>query len=333
MSDSLKQKYQTTPLFGGNAPFLEDLYEQYLQDPDSVEEHWRSYFRGFETARPGQRDVPHGPIISELERRAREHRMAAQAGGEMSAMAAEKQAAVIRLIEAFRGRGHQAADIDPLGLQPRPEIPDLEPGFHGLSESDMDTEFSTPSMVGPDRLTLRQILDTLRETYCGRIGFEYMHVTDTDERRWIRERVEGERGRVELSDGERLNLLKELNGAEGLEKYLHTRYVGQKRFSLEGGESLIPMLEDIIQQGGRNGVREIVVGMAHRGRLNVLVNVLGKSPRELFSEFEGVYDAKVTDRSGDVKYHLGFSSDIKTAGGNVHLALAFNPSHLEIVNP
>lgn len=339
MSDSLENRYRSSPFFGGNAAYLDELYEQYLQDPEALPEAWREYFRGFESATPGGRDVPHRPVIEELARRARRPRVAAPAAtGELSAAAADKQAAVMRLIEAYRGRGHLTAKLDPLGLQKgNPHKPDaaeeLDPAWYGLTEADMDTVFSTMGLIGLERAPLRDILAMLREVYCGSIGFEFMHVTNTPERRWLKDYAEGARARVSLDAEEKRRLLEQLSAAEGLEKYLHSRYVGQKRFSLEGGESLIPMLHELIQQGGRRGLEEIVVGMAHRGRLNVLVNVLGKSPKELFSEFEGIYDPKVTDRSGDVKYHLGFSSDIKTPGGNVHLALAFNPSHLEIVNP
>lgn len=327
MSDSLENRYRSSPFFGGNAPFLDSLYEQYLQDPESVPEAWRSYFR--DLAGSGA-DTPHGPVIAELARR---DRKPVAAGGGLSAAQADKQAAVMRLIEAYRGRGHRNAGIDPLGLYKPEPLPELEPRSYGLSDADLDETFSTTALTGPDRMKLRDILAMLKDVYCGPIGFEFMHVTDSDERGWFKQFVESSRARIELPEDEKQTILEQLSAAEGLEKYLHTRYVGQKRFSIEGGESLIPMLHDLVQQSGKEGMREIVVGMAHRGRLNVLINVLGKSPRELFSEFEGVYDPKVTDRSGDVKYHLGFSSDIKTEGGKVHLALAFNPSHLEIVDP
>lgn len=333
MSDSLEQRYATTPYYGGNATFLEDIYERYLIDPASVEPHWREYFRQLEATLPGRPDVPHGPIIEELAQRARRPHAATTAGGVIPREYLEKQAAVMRLIEAYRLRGHQRARLDPLGLQQQPEVPDLDPAYHGLGESDMDTEFSTLGLVGPDRMKLRDIVALLRQVYCGTIGFEYIHVTNPDERRWLKERIEGVSNRDGLSADEKRLVLTQLIAAEGMEKYLHTRYVGQKRFSLEGGESMVPLLGEIIQRAGSHGMKEIVIGMAHRGRLNVLINVLGKSPKDLFSEFEGIYDPKLTDRSGDVKYHLGFSSDIRTPGGNVHVVLAFNPSHLEIVDP
>ncbi len=332
MSDSIEKRYQTSPLFGGNAPYVEAYYEQFLADPESVPAHWRDYFKGFQLGGDGAADQPRGPVEEDMAVRARQRKMLAPAAG-ADALMVEKQAAVMRLIEAYRGRGHRVAKIDPLGLHTPPELPDLDPAFHGLGEADMDTMFSTTSLTGPDRMPLREILSRLNQAYCGTAGIELMHVTNSDERLWLKDRVEDERARYGLSDQERLAILKELTAAEGIEKYLHTRYVGQKRFSLEGGESMIALLDDIVHQAGESGTQEIVIGMAHRGRINVLINVLGKSPKELFSEFEGVYDPKLKEGSGDVKYHLGFSSDIETAGGRVHLALAFNPSHLEIVNP
>ncbi|HSN17370.1 MAG TPA: 2-oxoglutarate dehydrogenase E1 component [Gammaproteobacteria bacterium] len=331
MSESLQARTITTPLSGGNAPYVETLYEQYLQDPASVPAAWRDYFRQLQAG--AARETARGPIEAELLARAHGPRGAVGTGGAMDAMAAEKQAAVIRLIEAYRGRGHQLAKLDPLGLTEPVDAPDLKLEFHGRGAADMDTVFSTVSLTGPDRRPLRDIWQMLQQVYCGSIGFEFMQVTNAEERLWLKNRIEGSNARVSLSQEERLTVLQNLTAAEGLEKYLHTKYVGQKRFSLEGGDSLMPLLHDVVQKGGAAGLQEIVVGMAHRGRLNVLINLLGKSPKELFLEFEGIHEHKAGDGSGDVKYHMGFSSDIKTSGGTVHLALAFNPSHLEIVNP
>jgi 2-oxoglutarate dehydrogenase E1 component len=328
MSESLQAQTSTTPLSGGNAPYVEDLYERYLLDPASVPAAWRDYFRQLQAG--AARETARGPIEAELLARAHGPRStAAPSGGGLDAAAAEKQAAVIRLIGGYRSRGHLHAKLDPLSLTPLPDVPDLALEFHGLGPADMDTVFSTVSLAGPDRQPLRDIWQKLQQVYCSTIGFEFGHVSNSDERLWLKSRIEGQR--TPLDSAERLALLKDLTAAEGLEKYLHTKYVGQKRFSLEGGDSLMPMLHELVQKGGAAGIQEIVVGMAHRGRLNVLINLLGKSPKELFLEFEGVHEH--TDGSGDVKYHMGFSSDIKTPGGNVHLALAFNPSHLEIVNP
>ena len=333
MSESLQARIETTPFSGGNAPYIESLYEQYLADPASVSPAWAEYFRALQS---GARETPRLPVETELLARAHGPRAAAPVAGNggLHPEAAEKQAAVIRLIEAYRGRGHLRAKLDPLGLTPPNAAPDLELEFHGLSQADMGTVFSTVSLTGPDRRPLKDIWQMLQQVYCGTIGFEFMHVTNSDERLWLKSRIEGSGARVALGADERIGILKSLTAAEGLEKYLHTKYVGQKRFSLEGGDSLMPLLQDVVQKGGAGGMQEIVVGMAHRGRLNVLINLLGKSPKELFQEFEGIYaHHDDEDDSGDVKYHMGFSSDIKTPGGNIHLALAFNPSHLEIVNP
>jgi len=337
MSETLEQKYATSHLFGANAPFILDIYEQFLEDPDAVPDEWRSYFKGFLDATGGQGqgpDVRHGPILEEMAQRARAPRTAgpAAAGG-FDPRLAEKQAGVARMIQAYRGRGHRVANIDPLGLREKPELDELQPAFHGLSDSDMETEFSTMGLFARDFMKLRDIIAQLERLYTGPIGFEYMHVTDPEERRWLQKRFEHGLSESALTDEEKITLMHQLTGAEGIERYLHKKYVGQKRFSLEGGEAMIPMLDDLIQLGGKEGLEEMVVGMAHRGRINVLINVLGKSPEELFSEFEGIYDDEIEDRSGDVKYHMGFSSDLETPGGNVHVALAFNPSHLEFVNP
>ena len=333
MSESLQARYQTTPLSGGNAPYVESLYEQYLSDPASVPAAWREYFGQLQAG--GGRETPRLPVEAAMLARAHAPRVAAAAiaKGGSNPEASEKQAAVIRLIGGFRGRGHLHAKLDPLGLTPLPEVPDLTLEFHGLSQADMGTVFSTTSLAGPDRRPLRDIMQMLEQVYCGTIGFEFSHMSESVERQWLKDRVEGSSAQANLSAEERLSILKDLTAAEGLEKYLHTKYVGQKRFSLEGGDALMPLLHDVVQKGGAAGIQEMVVGMAHRGRLNVLINLLGKSPKELFLEFEGVHEHRDGDGSGDVKYHMGFSSDIKTPGGNVHLALAFNPSHLEIVNP
>jgi 2-oxoglutarate dehydrogenase E1 component len=332
VSRNLQQLVDTSHLFGGNAAFVESLYEQWLSDPDTVPDHWRGYF---EELNGGQPDVAHGPIRDELARAARSDGIGATTAstGSASAEFAEKQANVLRLINAYRVRGHQRSRLDPLELTERPPVADLEPGFHHLSDADLETVFNTGSLHGTQEMRLREILTLLERTYCGPIGYEYMHITDTNQRRWLQERIESAAGHYVFDREDQLTLLQQLTAAEGLEKYLHKKYVGQKRFSLEGSESLIPLLHDMIQRAGSQGVREIVMGMAHRGRLNVLVNVLGKSPKELFEEFEGKADYDNGGSMGDVKYHLGFSSDVQTPGGPMHLALAFNPSHLEIIDP
>ncbi|HEX5418362.1 MAG TPA: 2-oxoglutarate dehydrogenase E1 component, partial [Gammaproteobacteria bacterium] len=282
-------------------------------------------------------EVPHGPIVAALGRRLQ----GAAAPGEVrisapaAAPASQKQAAVSRLIQAYSLRGHQIADLDPLGLWQRHVPAVLKLDYLGLDESDLDREFYTGGLAGTGhaRMKLRDILALLKHVYCGKLATELAHISRARERLWLRERFEDCLAHRKISKEEQLAILGSLTRAEGIERYLNTRFVGQKRFSLEGGETLIPMLDDLIQRAGQRGVQELVIGMAHRGRLNVLVNVLGKSPRELFSEFEGAYDPSSLKGSGDVKYHLGFSADLRTADGNVHVALAFNPSHLEIVDP
>ena len=336
MSNSLKDQYATTPLFGANASAVEALYEQYLLDAETVPAAWRDYF---ETLGNGETEIAHSAIRKELLETARDGtRRKTRIGAPSSKSAAasgEKQAAVSRLIQVYSLRGHQIADIDPLRLMERRVPGVLKLDYLGLTEADMDSEFHTGGLAGTgdDRMKLREIVALLRKIYTGKVGAEFAHVSRARERLWIRKRFEEGSSTDILTTQERLWILDQLTSAEGIERYLHTRYVGQKRFSLEGGESLIPMLDDLIQQGGASGVREIVIGMAHRGRINVLVNILGKAPEELFEEFEGNYDLDELKGSGDVKYHKGFSADMKTPGGNVHIALAFNPSHLEIVNP
>ncbi len=335
MSSSLKDQYAQTPLFGGNASAVEALYERYLERPDAVPDEWRRYFQSLgDTAN----EVSHAAIRAQLLESAKSgkrNRTIRRSGSAPAVPSGEKQAAVSRLIQVYSLRGHQIADIDPLGLMERPVPGVLKLEYLGLTEADMDTEFFTGGLAGTGnkRMQLRDIIELLNRIYCGKIGAEFAHISRARERLWLQKRFEQGMAADTLSDADRRLILEQLTSAEGIERYLHTRYVGQKRFSLEGGESMIPMIDDLIQQGGKSGIREIVIGMAHRGRVNVLVNILGKSPEELFEEFEGNYDLDELKGSGDVKYHKGFSADMKTPGGNIHIALAFNPSHLEIVNP
>ncbi len=335
MTAFLDKLQATSGLYGGNAGFVEELYEHFLEDPASVSLPWRQRFQELLKGEgPGHPEVPHRPVQKNFERLARERVSGPAATRErMPPGAAEKQAAVLRLINGFRVRGHQNAALDPLGLA-RPEpVPDIDPLYHRLSESDMDTVFNTGSLYAPDRMTLREILELVRSVYCGTLGSEYMHITDTREKRWIQKRVEGYKARPEITPAQQRWLLTMLTAAEVIEKYLHMRYVGQKRFSLEGSEALIPLLDELIQRAGTKGADEVVIGMAHRGRLNVLTNILGKPPEEIFGEFEGRKPSNPLISSGDVKYHMGFSTDIDTPGGIVHVALGFNPSHLEIIGP
>jgi 2-oxoglutarate dehydrogenase E1 component len=333
MSDSLRAMLASTALGAGNAPYVESLYEQFLAEPDSVEPKWREYFTALAG---GTRDAAHGPIRQALAERAYEQRPAtnADAAG-VAGDASAKQGAVSRLIQVYANRGHLLADIDPLGLMRRPVPEVLELGHFGLSEADLENQFHTGSRSEaiPKRMKLRDLIAQLKHIYCGTIGAEFAHVSDSSERLWLQSRFQDGRILNRFSQDERKTILERLTAAEGLELYLATKFPAQKRFSLEGGDALIPMLDDLIQKAGQGGVDEMIIGMAHRGRLNVLVNVVGKSPQVLFSEFEGRYDTHHLKGSGDVKYHKGFSTDIRTPAGNVHVALAFNPSHLEVVNP
>src|SRR5438094_4507013 len=334
MATVMRQFLDNSYLYGANASFIEDLYEKYLVNPQSVPEAWREYFDRIQVL-PGNpaKDVAHAPVVEAFVQRAK----AGQLGGQARTLPAEPvtperlQVAALLLVTAYRIAGSRWATVDPLKRMPRPGIPELEPGFYDLSEADLDQTVNAGSYVGLDRTSLRNLLQALRDTYCRDIGFEYMFISDRVQRQWIQERIEPVRATPQLIREQKLHLLQKLTEAEHLERYLHTKYVGQKRFSLEGGESLIPCIDELIQRAGGGGVQEFVIGMAHRGRLNVLVNVLGKMPKDLFLEFEGKAPSELP--SGDVKYHNGFSSDLTTSGGPVHISLAFNPSHLEIVNP
>ncbi len=332
MSQSLADQLATTALSGGNADFIEDLYEQFLGDPKSVDPTWAAYFGGLQGGVGGE--VAHGPIRERLLANLQSSRAPSGAQGGEGGGASAKQGAVSRLIQVYANRGHLVANLDPLGLQQRAKPYVLELGYFGLSDADLGTEFFTGSRNGviPERAKLKNIIADLKFIYTDTIGAEFAHVSDTDERLWLQDSFQIARMQRRFSVDEKKNILWQLTAAEGLERYLHTKYVGQKRFSLEGGDSLIPLLDELIQHGGKMRVEETIIGMAHRGRLNVLVNLLGKSPKDLFSEFEGQYDLTKLRGSGDVKYHKGFSSDLKTGSGNVHVALAFNPSHLEVVS-
>ena len=247
-----------------------------------------------------------------------------------AARTARNQVGVLQMINAYRFRGHRAATLDPLRQERRPRVAELDPAYYGLQEADMEVVFETGSLFGVERASLRETLEWVRAAYCGSVGAEYMHITDTAQKRWIQERLESKLPWPRPDPEERLRILERLTAAQSLEQFLSTRYTGQKRFSLEGGESLIPMLDKLVSAAGEAGILELVIAMAHRGRLNVLVNILGKTPSRLCSEFE---EGTHSSGSDDVKYHLGYSADLRTASGSMHLTLAFNPSHLEIVGP
>ncbi len=328
----IREFFESSQLAGGNADYVESLYDAWLADTASVPSQWATYFDSFKGRESG--DVSHLGAIARIEA-AQKQGQRGRSAMPMSDAHARKQAGVLRLLTAYRSRGHLAADLDPLGLTENMPAPDLGLAFHGLNDADLDTEFDTGNYAGSgQRMKLRELLGRLQKTYASTIGAEFMHISNHEQRNWIYSRLEKAAGDSGLDKAGKQRVLSSLTAAEGLERYLHTKYVGQKRFSLEGGDSLIPMIDDIVVAAGDNGVRELVIGMAHRGRLNVLVNILGKPPKTLFNEFEGKFDHPDDPaHSGDVKYHMGFSADVRTPKGGVHVALAFNPSHLEIVNP
>jgi len=320
---------------GGNATYIEEMYEVYLDDAQSVSEEWRGIFEklpkldgvGVETKHSLVRDqfralAALGPAV----------RTGAGATQSSTGGGDEKQVKVLQLINAFRFRGHQHANLDPLELWKQPRVRDLELSHHNLSEKDFDITYNVGSYAfGKESMPLGELFKSLNRTYCGSIGTEYMHITDTEQKRWVQQHIESVQAKPEISREEKISILKGLVAADGMEKYIGAKFPGAKRFSLEGGDALVPMLKGFIRHAGSNGTKEVVIGMAHRGRINTLVNVLGKNPSILFDEFSGKHDDSLG--AGDVKYHAGYSSDFATPGGNLHLALAFNPSHLEIVNP
>jgi len=329
--NSIREFAESSALAGGNADYVESLYNAWLADDSSVSAEWASYFDTFQGRQHG--DIAPNAAIARIEA-AQQQRGQQRAAAPVSDEHARKQAGVLRLLTAYRSRGHLAANLDPLNLAEKMPAPDLGLAFHGLSDADLDTEFDIGNYAGNgQRMKLRDLVERLQKTYTGTIGAEFMHISNHEQRNWIYSRLEKAAGDSGLDKAGKQRVLDGLTAAEGLERYLHTKYVGQKRFSLEGGDSLIPMLDNIVRNAGDNGIRELVIGMAHRGRLNVLVNILGKPPKTLFNEFEGKFEhPEDPAHTGDVKYHLGFSTDVKTPKGGVHVALAFNPSHLEIVN-
>lgn len=334
MHESVMQRmWNSAHLSGGNAAYVEELYELFLHDPNAVPEEWRTYFQKLPADGSQSPDVSHATVRDHFVLLAKNrHRAQPVSAGAVSSEHEKKQVEVLRLIQAFRMRGHQASRLDPLGLWERKAPADLSIHHYGLTDADLDTVFHTGELfIGKAEATLREIRDALQATYCGTIGAEFTHIVDSEQRKWFQQRLESVRGRPQYSKEVKAHVLERLTAGEGLEKYLGTKYPGTKRFGLEGGESLVPMVDEIIQRSGSYGAKEIVIGMAHRGRLNLLVNALGKNPRDLFDEFDG--KKLIEMGSGDVKYHQGFSSNVMTPGGEVHLAMAFNPSHLEIVSP
>lgn len=325
---AMKDWLGSTFLAGENQSYIEDIYEDYLTDPNSVDESWREIFQQLPTSQGVEQS--HSQTRDYFRRLAKE---STRYNTSVSDPATDsKQVKVLQLINAFRFRGHQNANLDPLGLWKQESVPDLDPAFHNLTKEDFEETFNVGSFaIGKETMKLGEIYEALKRIYCGSIGAEYMHITNTEEKRWIQQRLESVNVSEQFTKEEKLRFLAELTAAEGLERYLGAKFPGAKRFSLEGGDALVPMLKDLIRHAGKQDTREVVLGMAHRGRLNVLVNILGKKPADLFDEFAGIHKEHLG--TGDVKYHQGFSSDFATEGAQVHLALAFNPSHLEIVSP
>ena len=315
----------------GSAPYIEALYESFLKDPNSVSDDWKIYFETLPKNSDNETDISHKDVIKKFKNQRRRRTYSSKPSANKSID--EKQIRVIQLIQSYRNRGHQRANLDPLGIRKTSVCEDLDIDFHGLQESDLGKKFNTDTLnINQDEASLEEIINSLKKIYCGTLGIEYNYITNTKERLWFQDRLEPNLGKVYFKKEEKVNLLKRLNSTEGLAKFLATRYPGMKRFGSEGGESLIPLVDSLIQNCSIFGAEQICLGMSHRGRLNLLVNVLGKSPKELFSEFEEDYELEGAS-TGDVKYHLGFSSNILTPNGEVHVSLNNNPSHLEIVNP
>ncbi|MDQ6964036.1 MAG: 2-oxoglutarate dehydrogenase E1 component [Mariprofundales bacterium] len=317
---------------GAGSDWLESLYAEWSDDASAVDPQWQHIF-----ATGGDGDdagaTHHRQQLTEMQATFRSTLCSSIRVEATSSFDIEYPSRAIYLIHAWRVHGHLQAQLDPLQLHPPKPSPELELGYYGLSEADLDVLFPTGDLPGPSRQPLRDIIATLERTYSGHIGPEFMHITDSARKHWLQQRLESTQSTPAFSDDVRMKIYSRVMRAEGFEQFLHTRYVGQKRFSIEGGESLIPMLDHLVEHAAGKGVQELILGMAHRGRLNVLANILGKSLSEVFAEFEGRVMADAAHGAGDVKYHMGFSSDVETAHGRVHLSLGFNPSHLEIITP
>ncbi|MDE1938908.1 MAG: 2-oxoglutarate dehydrogenase E1 component [Alphaproteobacteria bacterium] len=337
----------TSFLYGSNAAYIEALYAQYLENPDSVDPTWASYFaelgqagltpaqtgRGPAWARDAKSELPGGELIGALTGQVAAPKQAAAGGQELRA-AAQESIRAIQLVRAYRVIGHLEADLDPLKLSPKTPHPQLDPAFYGFHSADLDRPVFIDGVMGMESATPRRMVEILKRTYCGRIGYEFMHINDAEQKDWLQRRIEGPDKEIQFTPTGKKAILYKLIEAEGFEKFAALRFLGTKRFGLDGGESMIPALEQIIKRGGQLGVQEIVFGMAHRGRLNVLANLLSKPYRQIFHEFQGgSVNPSEVQGSGDVKYHLGASSDREFDGNHVHLSLTPNPSHLEAADP
>ena len=348
---------ETSFLYGGNAAFVEDLYARWSADPDSVEPSWRAFFATLHDSAADVKRAAEDPAWTRTSApAARPDWLSAIDGlwpaveAKVAAKIAERQPAAtvdavraatldslraIMMIRAFRMRGHLKANLDPLGLATTPgDASELDPASYGFSEADYDRTIFLDFVLGLETASVREILQIVRRTYCGNVGVQYMHISDPKEKAWLQARIEGRDKEITFTKEGKVAILKKLIETEGFEKFLHRRFPGTKRFGLDGGESLVPALEQIIKRGGALGVKDIIVGMPHRGRLNVLAAVMGKPYQIIFHEFQGGSSLPDdVEGSGDVKYHLGASSDRAFDGNSVHLSLTANPSHLEIVNP
>ena len=326
MTLSMKELWGSSHISAGHAAYLESLYETFINNPEDLSKEWLDFFTNLPSHPKSNGEISHLEIIKEFKNISRDNPVSI-------ASADERQGKVIRLIQAYRNRGHLNAKLDPLGMMERPYIEDLNISFHDFSNEDLDQEFYTDTLnIDSDKLPLREIIKQLERIYCGNIGIECNHITESKERRWFQRKFESKLNDYSFNNDEKLNIYERLNSAEGLAKYLSAKYPGMKRFGIDGAESLVPLVESVIQKCGSMGANQICFGMAHRGRLNLLVNVLGKLPSDLFAAFDE--DSTLEGAStGDVKYHLGFSSNFNTKGGEVHVSLFNNPSHLEIVDP
>ena len=326
MSLTMKELWGSSHISAGHAAYLESLYEIFINNPEDLSKEWFDFFTNLPSHPKSNGEISHLEIIKDFKNISRNN-----ITSEVSVD--ERQGKVIRLIQSYRNRGHLKAKLDPLGMMERRFVEDLDIEFHGLSNEDLDQVFYTDTLdIGSDKSTLREIINRLEEIYCGNIGIECNHIMESQERRWFQRKFESKLQEYSFDDEEKLNIFERLNSAEGLAKYLSAKYPGMKRFGIDGAESLVPLVESIIQNCGSMGANQICFGMAHRGRLNLLVNVLGKLPSDLFAAFDE--DSTLEGAStGDVKYHLGFSSNFDTKGGEVHVSLFNNPSHLEIVDP
>ena len=321
----MKELWGSSHISAGHAAYLETLYETFINNPEDLSDEWVDFFTNLPKHPNSNGEISHQEIV-------REFKNISRSNTEHKTSIDERQGKVIRLIKSYRNRGHLKANLDPLGMMEHKTVEDLSIEFHGLSTSDLDEEFYTDTFTDATKLTLREIVKQLEASYCGNIAIECNHIFDSKERRWFQRKFESRLKDYSFGEDEKINIYERLNSAEGLAKYLSAKYPGMKRFGIDGAEALVPLVESVIQNCGSLGANQLCFGMAHRGRLNLLVNVLGKLPSELFSAFNEDLELDGAN-TGDVKYHLGFSSNFDTPGGEVHVSLFNNPSHLEIVDP